>query len=142
MGAYIPRVSEGDLPASPETIQRLRASEELYARAFMSNPVAMSVTDAATGRFTHINTAFSKLVGHNRTDIIGRTSQQMGFWPAREDRDRIGERIQQDDSLALVKGEIRIKGGASVRVLVSFRFLPLGPGPAILSVLVPLPEDE
>lgn len=106
----------------------------------MSNPVAMSITDPGTGRLTHINTAFAELVGYTRAEIIGKTSQQMGFWPNRGERSRVGERIQRDDEMSLVEGQIRVKGGSSVRVLASFRLLPTTPGQVILSVLVPLPD--
>lgn len=105
----------------------------------MSNPVAMSITDSGTGRFTHINTAFAALVGYNRADIIGRTSEELGFWPDRGERARVGGRIERSDDMELVEGAVRVKGGSSVRVLASFRLLPLSPSPAVLSVLVPLP---
>jgi PAS domain S-box-containing protein len=130
---------ETEAQLSPETVQRIRESEELYARAFMSNPVAMSITDVATARFTHINLAFADLVGFNRSEIIGRTSEQMGFWPDRSERERIGAKIARDASSPLVEGTIRTKSGASVRILASFRLLDASPAAAVLSVLVPLP---
>lgn len=129
-----------DFTPSAETIQRLRQSEELYARAFMSNPVAMSITDSVTGRFTHINTAFAELVGYTRSEIIGKTSEQLGFWPNRRQRTRIGERIERDDEMPLAEGRIQVRGGRLVRVLVSFRLLPTAPAATVLSVLVPLPD--
>ena len=125
---------------SAETIQRLRESEELYARAFMSNPVAMSLTDTATGRFTHVNSAFAELVGYTRSEIIGKTSEEMRFWPDRGERERVAKRIEQGDDMPLTEGQIRVKSGRTMRVLVSFRLFPTTPEPTVLSVLVPMPE--
>lgn len=121
-------------------IQRLRVSEELYARAFMSNPVAMSLTDVATHRFTHINSAFAELVGYTRSDILGRTSEDLRFWPEREAREEIGRRIAERDDFPLIRSSIRNRDGELVPVLVSYRLLSLPPQPAVLSVLVPLEQ--
>jgi PAS domain S-box-containing protein len=123
-----------------QILARLRASEELYARTFMTNPVAMSITDLATGRFTHINLAFAAMVGYNRSEIIGRTSEEMKFWLDRSNREGIMRRIQASDDYPLVKTEIRHKSGDLVQALVSFRLLAVPPASSVLSVLVPLPQ--
>lgn len=133
---------ESESDRASEVMQRLRASEELYARAFMSNPVPMSMTDVTTGKFTQINSAFAALVGYHRAEILGRTSEEMGFWPDRSGREDIGRRITRDDSFPLIEATIRVKGGRDLAVLVSFRMLPIASAPAVLSVLVPLPTEN
>lgn len=131
-------MTETPLSDTDALLQRLRTSEELYARAFMSNPVAMSLTDVATSRFTHINTAFAELVGYTRSEILGRTSEDLRFWPERESREEVGRRIVEQDDLPLIKSSIRHRSGDLVPVLVSYRLLSVPPNPAVLSVLVPL----
>lgn len=125
-------------PETNELLQELRESEELYARAFMTNPVAMSITAADSGRFTHINSAFAELVGFLRIEIIGRTSEELGFWPDRSNREDVAIRVEEGDTYPLIPAKVRRKDGIDISVLVSFRHLPTGP--AVLSVLVPLPR--
>lgn len=133
-------VSTDEAASAQELLDRIRVSEELYSRAFMSNPIAMSVTDGTTHRFTHINGAFAALAGYNRADIIGRTSEDLQFWPERGTRTHIGERIARGDDFPLVRAEIRRKDGVLVPILVSYRMLKLNGGESVLTVMVPLGE--
>jgi PAS domain S-box-containing protein len=118
-------------------VDRLRKSEEIYARAFLGNPVAMSITNGMTGRFTEINSAFAALVGYSRSELIGRTSEELGLWPRRARREEIATGLLQGDELPLVAGRVRVKAGNEVAVLVGFRLLDIDRAPAVLSVLVP-----
>ena len=127
--------------ADEDLLARLRASEELYARTFLANPVAMSLTNADTDRFTHINSAFAELVGHNRADIIGRTSEELGFWPDRSQRDGVRRRLNESDVFPIVRGAVRKKGGETVPVLCSFRLLAFNGTRCVLSILVPIPPE-
>ena len=122
-----------------ELLKRLRESEELYARAFMTNPVSMSITDATSERFTHVNAAFCTLVGFPRSEVIGRTSEQLRLWPKRERREGIVERLAGDDAMPLLRATVRTKAGVDVPILVSFRVIQAGEGQSVLSVIVPLP---
>ena len=131
-------MSQDEITNVAEVLARLRESEELYARAFMSNPIAMSLTSLGSGRFTHINTAFANLAGWNRSEVIGRTSDELRFWPERGNRESVGRRIEAGDDFPLVRTEMRRKDGVLVPVLASFRLLKVGIGDSVLSVLVPI----
>lgn len=122
-------------------LDRLRASEELYARAFMTNPIAMSITNSQTERFTHINLAFADLLGYARAEILGRTSAELSLWPDRERRPEVAAALERSGRFELQRGSVRRKGGDELHVLVAFQILPLGSVPSVLSVLVPLPAN-
>jgi len=136
----MPAVTEDNQLASAELFSRLRASEELYARAFMTSPVAMSITDVKSQRFTHINLAFSALVGYARAEVLGRTSQDLGFWRGSDARATVSERLPRVENLPLRRGEIRVKDGRLVPVLAGFSLVEVAEVESVLSVLVPLPE--
>lgn len=125
-------------PQADETLTRLRESEELYSRAFMSNPIPMTVTDGSSGRFTHVNPAFCQLVGFPRAELMGHTSEELQLWTDRTRRGQIEERIAQDDEMPLVRGFVRTKAGTDVPVLASFRMLTVAERAVVLSVLVPI----
>jgi two-component system sensor histidine kinase UhpB len=57
----------------------LRASEELFSKAFCCGPDMMSVSDLETGRFIEINDTHAKLVGFARHEIIGRSPMELGM---------------------------------------------------------------
>jgi PAS domain S-box-containing protein len=125
-----------------DLVDRLRKSEELYARVFLRNPVAMSVTNSATGRFTQINAAFAALLGYSRSELIGRSSEELGLWPDRSRRDEIGARLSSGDELSLIPGRVRAKDGTETSVVIGFRLLDIDHSPSVLSVLVPMPGGD
>jgi diguanylate cyclase (GGDEF)-like protein/PAS domain S-box-containing protein len=59
----------------------LAQSEEKFAKAFDSCPLAASISALADGRFLEINASYERNFGWSRDDLIGRTSLEIGFWP-------------------------------------------------------------
>lgn len=134
-------VAEGanSLGASEEenALAALRQSEELYARAFIQNPIPMSLTHAETGRFTAVNEEFLQLVGYYRAELIGRTSRELELWPSYGEREQVGERLARGSIVGPLHGTVRRKGGGERRCTSFFRLLESGAGTWVLSVLVP-----
>jgi PAS domain S-box-containing protein len=105
----------------------------------MQNPVAMTITNGETGRFTGVNEAFLQLVGHWRAEVIGRTSEELNLWPDYGDRRRVGTRIAEGGVLGPIEGAVRNKKGVNVPCTAFFRLLTTSEGTAVLTVLVPRP---
>ena len=121
-----------------EAVERLKRSEELFARAFLMNPLPMTITNGETQRFTAVNEGFVQLVGYWRVDLIGRTSAETGLWVTPADRERIGELLLAEGSTGLIAGAVRAKDGREIPVQVAFQLLTPTYGPSsVLTVLVP-----
>ncbi len=121
-----------------EAIERLKQSEELFARAFLMNPLPMTITNGETQRFTAVNEGFLQLVGYWRVDLIGRTSSELGLWVLPADREEVGEKLRSEGSTGLLISAIRRKDGREVAVQVAFQLLTPTVGAAsVLSVVVP-----
>lgn len=118
-------------------LQSLRASEELYSRAFFLNPIGMTVTDGQTQRFTAVNEAFLHLSGFWRSDIIGRTSDELNLWVQREIRETVTNDLQNEGSSGPHSGSMRTKSGELVPVRVHFRLVTAAGAPFVLSTFVP-----
>ncbi|HXU79084.1 MAG TPA: PAS domain S-box protein, partial [Methylomirabilota bacterium] len=63
----------------------LRASEELFSKAFCASPDIMSVSDLETGRYIEVNDVHAKLLGFARHEIIGRSPMELGILEEPED---------------------------------------------------------
>ena len=121
-----------------EAVERLKQSEELFARAFLMNPLPMTITNGETQRFTAVNEAFLHLVGYWRVDLIGRTSTELSLWVTPAEREEVGERLRADGSTGLMTSAIRTKDGSKLPVQVAFHLLTPTVGAAsVLTVLVP-----
>ena len=54
--------------------------------AFETNPLAIGVSELASGRFVAVNDAFLRLYGYTRRQFIGHTYTQLGIWHHLTDR--------------------------------------------------------
>jgi len=60
--------------------EKLRESEEKFARAFRDSPAGMAIRDAETGRYLDVNSQCLAMTGHSREEVIGRTPMELGWW--------------------------------------------------------------
>ncbi len=77
------------------TDEAVLQSAEKYRRAFDLCPDAIGISTLADGRFLEINTAFERLTGYPRDEVIGRSSAELRIWIDDRDRDRITTRVQE-----------------------------------------------
>jgi PAS domain S-box-containing protein len=65
-----------------EVRAELKVSEEEYHTLFNSSPVALNVSRLEDGCFVDVNQAFVDLAGYSRSELIGRTSLEIGLFSA------------------------------------------------------------
>jgi PAS domain S-box-containing protein len=53
---------------------KLRESEERFAKAFNSSPLALTITSLETGKLIEVNETFVRTTGYARAEAIGRTT--------------------------------------------------------------------
>lgn len=131
----------GDSP-DDDILERVRRSEELYAKAFIQNPVAMTLTDSETQQFVAANQRFFELTGFWRAEVIGRTSAELGLWPDRAERDKVAQRLAEQAVFGLVQASVRMKDGRSVECLVGFQLIETDGRRFVLSVLAPMDRPD
>ncbi|HEY9659668.1 MAG TPA: ATP-binding protein [Allocoleopsis sp.] len=64
----------------------LQLSEEKFAKAFYSSPVAKSITTLEDGRYLDVNWSFEELFGYRREEALGKTTLELGIWQRPEYR--------------------------------------------------------
>jgi PAS domain S-box-containing protein len=64
-----------------EAEEQVRISQERFSMAFLSSPVAASISAMKDGRFIEVNRSYERDFGWRAEDLIGHTSVEMGLWP-------------------------------------------------------------
>jgi PAS domain S-box-containing protein len=82
-----------DITARKEAEERLRESEEKFAKAFRHAPVLISLSQVDDGTFFEVNDKFVEVSGFSREEAIGKTSIELG-WILPEDRKRLIDELQ------------------------------------------------
>ncbi|MDY0162505.1 PAS domain S-box protein [Desulfobotulus sp.] len=70
-----------DITQQRRAEEALKKSEEKFAKAFHSSPVAMMIATMSEGRIIDVNDTLVKITGYPRAGITGSKIRDMAFWP-------------------------------------------------------------
>ncbi len=113
----------------------LRESEERFAKAFNSSPLAVSITSLATGKLIEVNETFVNLTGYSREEAIGRTTDELGLWEKPRDRAAELSAVKRDGKIRNREYTFRLRTGGELVGLLSAELLELGGEPCALTVI-------
>ena len=116
-------------------------SAECFARAFHASPFVQAVTEFDSGRYLHVNDCFVKVTGFTRTEVIGKTSLELGQLVDRSDREWLKHVLRQRGRLTRKKLRFRLRSG-DVRVgLFNAEIIRLDGQDLILSTVSDISEQ-
>ncbi len=113
--------------------EALRESEQRFAKAFHANPAPLCITRLGDGLFLDVNTAFLRLTGLPRDEVIGRTSVQLRLIGAAE-RTSFLDRLRGSGAIPEMESVVRHRDGGRRSVVVSVVLCDLGGDACILSI--------
>jgi PAS domain S-box-containing protein len=119
----------------------LRQSQEQFAKAFQSNPIACCISTLKDGRFLDVNQSFQKLFGYTRAEIIGKTSAELQIWANRDDRLKLLRALQQQQSVQF-EAPFFLQSGEMRYGMSAFEQIELGGEACILSMIYDITERK
>ncbi len=69
--------------------QRLRESEEKFAKIFLTTPDVVVISRVRDGLLLDVNPGFEAVTGYSRAEAVGRSTLELGLWADPIDRDRM-----------------------------------------------------
>lgn len=88
-----------DITERKEAEHALRASEELFSKAFRSSPDPMILVELDSGRWLDVNDACLTALGYHREQVVGQKGDDIGHWLTQDDQIRFIERLRRDGSI-------------------------------------------
>jgi PAS domain S-box-containing protein len=132
-----------DITERKRVEQALRQSLERFTKAFHAGPAAMCITRSVDGLCLDANDQFLKLYGYQREEVIGRTTLELNLWADPDDRERIGQRLQDSQgSVRDLQVMMRTKSGEIREVLLSIEWIELEDELCALSMAHDLTEHK
>ena len=128
--------------AQEELFKGLRESEERFAKAFESSPLALTITSLKTGRLLEVNETFTRLSGYTRDEAVGRTTLELGLWAAPADREAELATLARSGQVRNVEYRFRMKDGAEMVGLLSAEQIETGGEPCALTVIEDITEKK
>lgn len=119
-----------------------RMHEQRFGQMFRLSPDATVVTSIADGRVIEANEAFCHLTGRARHDVIGRTTEEIGFWRDAEERAvRLGPALKPG-GVHQYERTIRTPVGVQKDVLVRVTRIEMQGEPVLLSLIQDITEQR
>ncbi len=100
-----------DITEKKKADNAMRASEERYRTAFQTSLDGISITRLRDGQYIDINQTFTEITGHQREEIVGRTSLEVGLWVDRGDRSALVDRLRSEGQCRDAQIQMRRKNG-------------------------------
>ncbi len=114
--------------------EALRKSEERFSKAFCNNPLAITISTEADGRYLDVNDAFLKLLGYKRRDVIGHTAAELRFWDEPSDRMEMLRQLRDDTQVAKHQTRYRTSKGEIREAEVWAESIELDGQPCVLAI--------
>ncbi|MBI5930807.1 MAG: PAS domain-containing sensor histidine kinase [Chloroflexi bacterium] len=116
------------------------ASEEKFFFAFHASPLAQFIGTFDEGRIIEANRAFADLLGTDRTEILGRTSVELGAVVDIPLRNQLYEQLSQTGSLREIEYLFRRPDGGVRTVLLTAEKLEINHQPCFLGMYYDITE--
>ncbi|MDH1108075.1 EAL domain-containing protein [Pseudomonas otitidis] len=123
-----------DITVLQETQQRLRLSEEKFARAFHASPDGLLITRLADGRLIEANEGFTRITGYELGEADYRTTLDLGIWERPSDRTYMVKTIREEGGIRDFTAPIRRKDGSLRICELSAQPLPVAGETCILTI--------
>ncbi len=87
-----------------------RQIEERFAKAFRSNPEGIVISTRDEGRILEVNDAYVRMMGYERSELIGSTVKELDVWAPGE-RELALAKLQECGAIRDYSAKFRSKGG-------------------------------
>jgi PAS domain S-box-containing protein len=108
-----------DITDRKQVEEALRESEGKYSKLFRVVPVGIGVSSLQDGTFLEINDAFTRMIGYERAEIIGKTSTELNMWTNPTGRMQLVGPVQQQGFARDLELELRTKSGTILTGILS-----------------------
>jgi PAS domain S-box-containing protein len=112
----------------------LRLSEAKFAAAFRTNPCSVAISTLEDGRILEINDSCEAQTGYLRSELLGRTTLDLGLWVDPAVRSEIVKELRAHGKVANREVRWRSKSGEELTILFSAHTIRMGDQECLLSV--------
>ncbi|MBC7962554.1 MAG: PAS domain S-box protein [Steroidobacteraceae bacterium] len=128
-----------DISEIKQVEEALRQSEQKFSKAFSHAPLLMSISDLQTGRHLEVNNRFCEVSGFEHSEVIGRTSIELGWFPA-ADRNRMLGILKREGRVQDLEVRLTAKDGRAVICLYSAEIINVEGCDRLLSIALDITQ--
>jgi PAS domain S-box-containing protein len=120
----------------------LRSSEERFAKAFMSSPDAMVITNTRNGRIVAVNDRWEALFGYARARAVGSTMWELGMFSSARDAAALEEATSSRGRVSDLELALRSETGELRQALIGAETAELAGEPCFIAIIRDLTDQR
>jgi PAS domain S-box-containing protein len=124
-----------DITELKEVEDRLKESEERFRTTFQLSPDVMAISRISDGVYVDINDAFTRIIGYDKDEVIGRSALGMTIWAYPEKREELVDLLKSEGIIENVEVEFRKKDGTIFPGLSSCQVVTFENEPHLLVIV-------
>lgn len=123
-----------DITEQKKNQERLRQSEERFAKAFRSSPIAITISSTLDSRYVDVNDAFLHMTGYGREEVIGRTADELRVWLESAERVALIQQLAKSGMVTAFPAKFKTRSGDIRLTEVSAELIELDRVPCVLAI--------
>ncbi|MBI9085087.1 MAG: PAS domain S-box protein [Desulfobacterales bacterium] len=117
-------------------------AKDLLNRLFRNNPALMALFSMPERRLTEVNNSFLAAFGYDRDEIIGKTGNELGFFPGPAMDENLSQAFLADGHLFNVEFQVQRKNGSVFDCLFSAEIIRHRGRRLLLSVMIDISDRK
>jgi PAS domain S-box-containing protein len=122
--------------------EAVRASEELFARAFRSSPDAMVISRRADGQIIDVNDRWEALFGHARAAAVGRTMAELPLAAGPGDQATLRRLIEAPGPVRDVEAQFVTRSGERRETIIATETVEMGGHACFITTIRDITERQ
>jgi len=123
-------------------VSKIQLSEQKFSSAFQSNSAMMSIAIVENRKIIDVNNAVIETMEYSREEIIGRSSEELGFYVDPNIRDKMFESLKHDIRIQKMEVLLKTKTGRLITGLMSVEPIYIGGDRCLLTVVIDITERK
>lgn len=89
----------------------VQAEHDKFQKLFESNPCPMVITESVSNKITEINEAFTEKIGYEKSEIIGKTSHEVGLFSDYVHKKEVEKQLADNGNIKNIEMKICARNG-------------------------------
>lgn len=128
--------------AASKDLSEEQEAQQRFERLFRNNPALMALSSSEDRRLTDVNDSFLAATGYARSELIGKTTAELGFFVVAAEHEAVVQQLKSTGRISQIELDVKCKNGEILHGLFSGEMIRSQGRGYLLSVMIDITERK